>query len=261
MAERQTLIWEIDSTRAVKGAQAFAKAVDMAARSAENFDRRAQSGFSKLSAKAANLSRAGSTIGKGFASGSQAIDQFATRAQSRFLTMERSAASLRARLQQLGDTRGIRKLDAELAKLRISMLSTSKTSADLARSQLAFNTSIQGLRLQTATAGFAGLNTQMQTVGRTMGTLRALFGGFVGILGIQAVVSAADAWTQFGNRLRTVTDTEEEFIAAQRGVVDVAVETRANLDATATLFQRLAQRTGEFGISQNQVLGVTRAVN
>ncbi len=257
MANTQTLIWAIDTTKAVKGSKQFQAAVDAAGRSAERFDKRASSSFSKLSTKMAAVSTQSKNIGKGLNTG--AFDRFATTAQSRFLSVERSAASLRAKLALVGDTRGITRLNGALATLKTQMLTTSKTTGDLARAQLTYNASIQQLRLGTATAGFATLSASMTRTSGALAFLKSSLGGFVGLLGLSAVIRTADAYDNMRNKLKIVTSGVDQLNDAWAAMVRVSKETRSSLEGNVSLFQRLTQRSKSLGLTQQDNVKIVKS--
>lgn len=86
--------------------------------------------------------------------------------------------------------------------------------------------------------------------------------GAIGLgLSVREVVRYADAWTNLNNRLRLVTSGAEEFSAAQRGIFQVAQQTRQPLEATAELYQRIAMNQDQLGLSGQGVVDITRTIS
>lgn len=101
---------------------------------------------------------------------------------------------------------------------------------------------------------FKSLNTSSRLVGRGLTALAAAFS-------VREVVRYSDAWTSVNNKIRQVTNSQDDLRSSTKSVYDIAVSTRSNLEATATLYARTARRADELGISQKQVATFTKAVN
>ena len=89
------------------------------------------------------------------------------------------------------------------------------------------------------------------------GPLTALAGG----LTVRALVRQADAWTSITNRVRLATDSQSEFNFAQDELFDLAQRTRAPLEASADLYNKLSISSDELNASQSQILDVIEGVN
>jgi len=79
--------------------------------------------------------------------------------------------------------------------------------------------------------------------------------------GLNQIVSTADAWTAFQNRLRLVTDTQEELGQVTQDVYGIARSTSQQLDSTAAIYQRFAQNADRLNISQRQTAALTQTVS
>lgn len=132
----------------------------------------------------------------------------------------------------------------EYAKLVISVDSRPVAKAD------------GDLNKLTLTAG----KTERATEG--LGSaFRRLAGPLAAVISARQIAQAADTYTTLTNRLRLVTDSSEELAAAQGAVFDIAQQTRQPLDATAELYQRVAQNADQLGLSLSEVAGITESVN
>lgn len=75
------------------------------------------------------------------------------------------------------------------------------------------------------------------------------------------VLKTADAYNGLAARIKMVTGEGDAFKTAFEGVQKVAIATRSDLEATGTLFARIAAAGKEMGISQQQALGLTQTIN
>src|SRR5690606_25177454 len=93
----------------------------------------------------------------------------------------------------------------------------------------------------------------------------ARFAGLAGVIGsalsIREISQAADAWTEFQNRLRLVTDSHRELATSTDDVYRVARLTNQQLDSSAQVYQRFAQNAGTLGVSLSQVADLTETVS
>ncbi len=106
----------------------------------------------------------------------------------------------------------------------------------------------------TATVGKSGTaNRSSRATFRTLGAEVKRIGG--------AVVAAADQFTEINNRLRLVTESERELIAARADLFGISQATRTELGANVALFSRLALASENLGRSQNEVLRVVDILN
>jgi len=86
--------------------------------------------------------------------------------------------------------------------------------------------------------------------------------GAVGIaFGVKEIFDAAEAYTKIANRLALVTNSSEQLAAAQQQLFDIAQKTRAPVEATAEVYQRLATNAGALGLTLNEVGRTTETIN
>ena len=133
-----------------------------------------------------------------------------------------------------------------------------------------------------ATIGFKADTTQLVTAEKRLDSLakqgdkteksidgmnKALgaAGAVIATLGLtnatQEVIQYADSWTMVTNQLRQVTSGTEDLFLTQQKVVDLAKETRTNLEATTDLYTGLSRSTQSLGKTQEDVLNVTGTLN
>lgn len=80
-------------------------------------------------------------------------------------------------------------------------------------------------------------------------------------LGIKELAETADAYTTLAARIKIAVGETGNVKDAMAGVQSVALQTNSNLDATAQLFAKLNDVGKTMGLTQNQVLDLTKTVN
>lgn len=80
---------------------------------------------------------------------------------------------------------------------------------------------------------------------------------FAGALVVREIFQAVDAYQSLQNRLRVVTDSQEELTTIQGRLFDISQKTRTSFEATSELFGRAAIAADELGASQEQLLRLT----
>lgn len=78
---------------------------------------------------------------------------------------------------------------------------------------------------------------------------------------VKTAIGRADEWTGMSNRIRLVTASQAEFVAAQQDVVRIAKATYQPLDATASLYQNLAMVQDRLGVTGAQTARIVETVN
>ncbi len=101
------------------------------------------------------------------------------------------------------------------------------------------------------------MNARVSTSAFSIGRLLAAVG--VGI-SVRSVVDYADAWTLAEGRIRLVTQSTAELQRVTRALFTTAQDTRQSFDATADLYGRVARNAKQLGVSQNDIIRITRAV-
>tara|TARA_Y100001968_G_scaffold293585_1_gene299602 strand:- start:1058 stop:3424 length:2367 start_codon:yes stop_codon:yes gene_type:complete len=107
--------------------------------------------------------------------------------------------------------------------------------------------------------------------GRLTSSLRSMFspvnlltGGITALIasmGIADVIRFSDEMKQLDNQLKLITATERERLAIQRELLILSNRTYADIGATTELYVKMTRATSELGVSEAQLLAVTRAVN
>lgn len=89
-----------------------------------------------------------------------------------------------------------------------------------------------------------------------------VLGGLVGLgWSLSSIIGTADAYKLLDARLKLVTKSEEERVALNHRLFEVANETRQSVEGVASLYSRVARNATQLGASQEQVVRMTKAVS
>ena len=115
---------------------------------------------------------------------------------------------------------------------------------------------------------FDSLARSANKVNGTTGGLSKGFGslrGAIATLGVGVLVSdfirLSDAGSRIQNRLKLVTQSTQEFKAAQEELFSISQRSRVGFEQTADLYARLARSSSELGLSQEQLSRITETVS
>lgn len=105
----------------------------------------------------------------------------------------------------------------------------------------------------------------LEDVGRQLNAVRSLAAAAIGgqfLSGmIGDVAKTADAYANLAARIKLVTGEGAAFNTSFQGVFDVATRTNSSLEATGTLFARIAEAGKQIGVSQADALRLTETIN
>ena len=105
------------------------------------------------------------------------------------------------------------------------------------------------------------LGNLTQAGGKAASAMKSLAVTLGAAFGVREVMQAAEAYTTISNRLSLVTKSSDELYAAQSDLFEIAQRTRSPLEATAEVYQRLAQNAGALGLSLSEVGNTTETIN
>lgn len=126
---------------------------------------------------------------------------------------------------------------------------------------------------QAAAQGHAQAATNAASASGQMATQAASSGSAVGGMAgkLMAAATAAlslnkamqdmDAWTNMNNRIKLVTEGQDQFIQAQTNIIGIANATRQPLAETASLYQKMANNQKELGLSGTELAGVVKTIS
>ena len=113
-------------------------------------------------------------------------------------------------------------------------------------------------QVDEASGSLGGLT---QAGGKAASAMKSLAVTLGAAFGVREVMQAAEAYTTISNRLSLVTKSSDELYAAQSDIFEIAQRTRSPLEATAEVYQRLAQNAGSLGLSLSEVGDTTETIN
>ena len=122
--------------------------------------------------------------------------------------------------------------------------------------------------IRISSTGAVTVRRDLNSIGRSAdtsarrlnGMTRAL-GALSSLLALNELARAVDTFTTLQNRLRGLGYDLQTVNAVYSELVAVAGRTRTSLEATATVYQRVALATKEMGVSQREVIDFTETLN
>ena len=144
---------------------------------------------------------------------------------------------------------GLRQLNANMGKLETTTKQTTVAAVE------------QATGLHKLQSMWSATTFQLQKFARVAVSLQVVMATVMTVLGIKAILDAADAWTLLSARLGLVSGSGAALAATQAQLFRLAQELRAPLDSITTLYTRLAINTENLNLSQSQLISVTRAVS
>lgn len=112
-----------------------------------------------------------------------------------------------------------------------------------------------------AAQNIRGIATAATAGDKALGLLKtALAAVGVGVA-IKQYVELSNTYQTLQNRIRLVTSSQQEQVAVTRELLDVSNQTFTSLRDTSELYARLAFNTRNLGLTQQEVLDVTRSLN
>lgn len=104
------------------------------------------------------------------------------------------------------------------------------------------------------------IEKSVQTTTSSLGNMvKALSGIFATGLALKQLTTLADTFTNLRNRIKAVTETQEDAENAFANISRIAIETRSDLTAVAKLYSKIAINSKDIGISQKDAFKATQA--
>ena len=106
-----------------------------------------------------------------------------------------------------------------------------------------------------------GGNRATQQTGALSTSLRSLAGYMAGIVTVGSAINKMDTWTGLQNRLKLVTNNQQELSGAMRDTFKIAQETAQAWSSVAQVYQRFADNSKTLGITLEQTASLTTTVS
>ena len=110
-------------------------------------------------------------------------------------------------------------------------------------------------------AALSRLDRVQRRVASSAFQLQGVYAALASVLVIRAITRASDEYISLQNRLRVITDTTEEFNAAQADVERIARVSQSAIRTTTSTYARFQLATERLGTSQRQIAAAVEATN
>jgi len=107
---------------------------------------------------------------------------------------------------------------------------------------------------------FTKLNKTVKGFGSTLFKLKGLFAAFIAIRSIGVVTRMADSFQLLSDRITVFTGDAETAKGVFNDLTAVARHTRTSIESLATSYNRIALATQELGLSQDEILATSLAL-
>jgi tape measure domain-containing protein len=109
--------------------------------------------------------------------------------------------------------------------------------------------------------GFNRADKAASSLTSSFSSLSRVATSLMAILSVQQVSQYADAWTTLNNKLANAIRPNEQLVDVTERVFNITQQTRASLDATATLYARLERGTRQYNTSAEDLAKLTTIIN
>jgi tape measure domain-containing protein len=144
-----------------------------------------------------------------------------------------------------------------MAKLEVGVKDTTGPGSTSAANNLR--------RIKQEANSLQGTMKELEGSMGAAGTAISMLGGLLSSMGMAmtagTIIKYADAWANARNQLALVTTSTADLIRTQEQLFALSQETRSAYEGTVTLYSRMARATAELGVSQEDMLTVTKAIN
>ena len=187
----------------------------------------------------------------------QQLERMAQNATQQLQQYEQQLESARLEVNRLSATNAS-PADIELARQRVRQLETGIEQA---------TTSLRGFENASRTAtnelaqGADRSDSAMNKVGRSVNVLQGAMAALGIGFGVHELVQIADNFQNISAQINLVSGDSKELHSSLEGVRQVATRTTSSLEATANLYARISQAGKDLGVTQQQALKITEAIN
>lgn len=115
--------------------------------------------------------------------------------------------------------------------------------------------------IRSVTDNAKSTERSVQSLLGVMGKLKALMTAGLGIQGLGQFIQMSDKMKTLAAQVKFVTNSFEEYKAVQSQLFSISQRTRADLEATTTIYARSARALKDYGYSQERILTFTETLN
>lgn len=116
-------------------------------------------------------------------------------------------------------------------------------------------------RLDKMDGQFAKTGKAADSTSKSFASLTKVATALTAALSVREIAAYADAWTTVNNKLANSVRVGEQLTSVTQRVFDISQNTRASLDATASLYARLERATRSYGASAEDLTRLTTIIN
>lgn len=115
--------------------------------------------------------------------------------------------------------------------------------------------------IRSVTDNAKSTERSVQSLLGVMGKLKVLMTAGLGIQGLGQFIQMSDKMKTLAAQVKFVTNSFEEYKAVQSQLFSISQRTRADLEATTTIYARSARALKDYGYSQERILTFTETLN
>ena len=116
-------------------------------------------------------------------------------------------------------------------------------------------------RLDKMDGQFEKTGKAADSTSKSFASLTKVATALTAALSVREISAYADAWTTVNNKLANSVRVGEQLTSVTQRVFDISQNTRASLDATASLYARLERATRSYGTSAEDLTRLTTIIN
>lgn len=116
-------------------------------------------------------------------------------------------------------------------------------------------------RLDKMVGQFEKTGKAADSTSKSFASLTKVATALTAALSVREIAAYADAWTTVNNKLANSVRVGEQLTSVTQRVFDISQNTRASLDATASLYARLERATRSYGTSAEDLTRLTTIIN
>lgn len=116
-------------------------------------------------------------------------------------------------------------------------------------------------RLDKMDGQFAKTGKAADSTSKSFASLTKVATALTAALSVREIAAYADAWTTVNNKLANSVRVGEQLTSVTQRVFDISQNTRASLDATASLYARLERAMRSYGTSAEDLTRLTTIIN
>lgn len=116
-------------------------------------------------------------------------------------------------------------------------------------------------RLDKMDGQFEKTGKAADSTSKSFASLTKVATALTAALSVREIAAYADAWTTVNNKLANSVRVGEQLTSVTQRVFDISQNTRASLDATASLYARLERATRSYGTSAEDLTRLTTIIN